>query len=398
MNSICRFCSFTPLRSVLDFGAQALCNRYLSSPGESEEYYPSELVQCPQCEVIQIRNPASASALKSRFDWITYNEQEGHLDDLVERITSFPDVKKNHTIGAVCYKDDTTVDRFIAKGFRQTWRLDMISDLGVNDPMSGIETVQNRLTPKQARHIVTQRGQADLLLCRHILEHAHDPVSFTQALQVLVRPGGYVVFEVPDSLKPLQRKDYALFWEEHVAYFTPETLTQSIQRLGFKVFAFFSYPYAQEDALIVIARVSPPGSDNVPNTHDENLTQLATAYSEGFTTERLRVHRVLTDYRTKGGKIAIFGAGHLSCFWVNAMRLENLVDFVVDDHPKKRGHFMPGSHLPIKSSDSLIEEDVTLCLLSLSPESEQRVRQRQQAYLDKGGIFASLFPGKPNSI
>ena len=94
----------------------------------------------------------------------------------------------------------------------------------------------------------------------------------------------------------------------------------------------------------------------------------------------------------------MFGAGHLSCFWINVLGVEAELEFVVDDHPAKRGLRMPGSRLPIRGSSALLEENITLCLLSLSPESEAKVLAKNPEFLARGGSFASIFPGRPNSL
>ena len=59
---------------------------------------------------------------------------------------------------------------------------------------------------------------------------------------------------------------------------------------------------------------------------------------------------------------------------------------------------MPGSRLAIRALASLLEEEVKLCLLSLSPESEAKVVAKNQAFLERGGSFASIFPVKLNSL
>ncbi|MGW8367085.1 MAG: methyltransferase domain-containing protein [Gammaproteobacteria bacterium] len=52
-----------------------------------------------------------------------------------------------------------------------------------------------------ASRLAAKYGQADLLLVRHVLEHAHDPGAFLEALSMLVRPEGYLLFEMPDCTK-----------------------------------------------------------------------------------------------------------------------------------------------------------------------------------------------------
>ena len=64
----------------------------------------------------------------------------------------------------------------------------------------------------------------------------------------------------------------------------------------------------------------------------------------------------------------------------------------VDDQPQKQGKYMPGSGLPVLSSDALREGSVNLCLLAVNAENEEKVVGKHQAYLEQGGEFVSVHP------
>jgi hypothetical protein len=68
--------------------------------------------------------------------------------------------------------------------------------------------------------------------------------------------------------------------------------------------------------------------------------------------------------------------------------LEKLVECVIDDNPHKQNLLMPGSRLAIQGSAALATID--LCLLSLNPESEQRVLAKNQDFIQRGGKFLSI--------
>src|SRR5690349_6922737 len=83
-----------------------------------------------------------------------------------------------------------------------------------------------------------------------MLEHAHDLRLFLEAINRLVKPTGFVVFEVPDCETPFSNCDYSILWEEHIFYFMPETLRFSLKRAGFEVRDLQRPPYS----IVAIAR------------------------------------------------------------------------------------------------------------------------------------------------
>ena len=106
----------------------------------------------------------------------------------------------------------------------------------------------------------------------------------------------------------------------------------------------------------------------------------------------------LQKLQTQGKKVALFGAGHLSAKFINFYKLAPFIFGVVDDNPNKQNLFMPGSALPIIDSHCLDAGQVDLCLLTLNPESEQKVLKAKSSYLHQGGKFRSIFSASANSI
>jgi SAM-dependent methyltransferase len=378
---------------------QPICNRFLANAVDEEYKHPLVIGQCGACGVIQISDPVPASELRPRYDWITYNEPEGHLSDLVEIICNLPGVMRESVICGISYKEDSTLTRLNQKGFMRTWRIDPKDDLGISDLRAGIETIQDHLHPDISYTLTQKHGASDVVIVRHILEHAHDTLSFMESIGRLVNPGGYVVFEVPDCTQALETLDCTTVWEEHILYFTPETFRHCFTFGGFSLVHFECYPYAYENSLVGIAQPKRDAKPSFPSGSILDSEKLrARVFAEDLARQRSNLRRFFSEYRQNHGRIAVFGAGHLACTFINLMGLKDQIDFAVDDNPNKQGLFMPGSRLPIYGSAALIKENIKLCLMSLSPESEDKVIQKSQAFLEQGGVFGSIFPGSKRAL
>ena len=395
--SVCRLCAGECLPGILDFGPQPICNRFLQSPTSVQETFPLALSYCPVCAVPQVVQAVPASAVRPRYEWITYREAEAHLDDMVDRVMNVQPLAADAVIGGLTYKDTTTLDRFRREGFASVWQLSPHRDLGCEGDHVEMETVQDLLTPVRAEAIASRRGRCDVLIARHILEHAHDPRRFFSAISALLTPQGLVVFEVPDFGRCITGLDYAPVWEEHILYFNCQTLPTAVERGGFAVVQAYEHPYSLENAVICLSRRQGRSSAGahgaVSRDQQEREWQ---RYASSFAGTRHRVQRRLCELRERHGRIALYGAGHLSCKFVNLYGIGDVLSFVVDDDPHKKGLYMAGSRVPIMSSSELARQAIKLCLLGLSPDSEQRVHKAQQGFIDDGGIFMSIFPSNPS--
>ena len=247
-----------------------------------------------------------------------------------------------------------------------------------------------------AGELAAKHGKADLLVARHVLEHAHAPARFLQALGGLLAPGGRLVLEMPDCRKFIDACDYSFVWEEHICYYSPRTAVDVARRNGFAEVETLVYPYALEDSLVAILR---PATDPAGTADDATLAQDLAAgrrFAAAFEAVRLRYRRHFDALRQAGQRIAVFGAGHLAAKFLNLLGLRDSVEYVIDDNPNKLGLTMPGSRLPIVGSSRLPEVD--LCMLSLSPESEQKVLATHATSLHRGGRFASIFARSPLAL
>jgi hypothetical protein len=195
----------------------------------------------------------------------------------------------------------------------------------------------------------------------------------------------------------METRDYSTIWEEHRIYLSPATLRAAIEAGGFDVLFERCIPYALENSLVILARMTSDGpAACLPAGSSE--AEKARRYSHAFPARTQALREFLASERRTKAPIAIFGAGHLAAKFVNLHNLRDLIDFVVDDHPRKRGLFMPGSKLPILGSAALYERRVGLCLLSLNPESEARVLGNHSRFEATGGIFVSIFPASSRGI
>ncbi|MFH2204187.1 MAG: class I SAM-dependent methyltransferase [Elusimicrobiota bacterium] len=397
----CRQCGKTELEELIQCGPQPIGNRFLESRELEEYLHPLTLGQCSGCGIVQLTESPPAEELRPRLDWITYSEPEAHLDALADRIAALEGLPDGAVICGVSFKDDSMLRRMRERGCGATWRVDIERDLGVAGAGAGVETVQARLTRGRAAALAREHGPADVVIARHILEHAFDPREFLAAVRCLGKPGAYVVFEVPDCSASIERLDYCVIWEEHVVYFSPETFRDCLRRAGLVPVYFDMVPYPMENSLIGIGRAGAGGSGSGEDMSAKVLEaelRRGRAFADGFPRRRDALRGRLAAHAEKNEKIALFGAGHLACTFVSLLGLGKYIEFVADDHPYKKGMFMPGSKLPIMGSMALLDRGVRLCLLSLNPNNEEAVISNNREFVDRGGEFFSIFPASKRAL
>ena len=240
----CQVCKKDKLKKIINFGKHPVSHMFNNGRFKTEKF-PLELGQCNSCGLVQLTKFTSVKKLTPRYDWISYNEPEEHLDHITKVITKLPGINKNSKICGVSYKEDTLLERLKRKGFKNTKRMDPKKDLLINNKNANLETIQSKINRKMINKLQKNFNHQDVIVVRHILEHTHNTIEFISVLRDLVKNNGYVVFEVPDCAQGLRINDYNTLWEEHLMYFTKVTLNNALKLSGFKIHYFekYSYPF-----------------------------------------------------------------------------------------------------------------------------------------------------------
>ncbi|MBI2664016.1 cupin fold metalloprotein, WbuC family [Candidatus Woesearchaeota archaeon] len=374
----CRVCR-QDVQEIMNLGQQPVSNRFLKNADEQEYTHNLSIGVCNACGLMQLTDTFPAAEIASKHDWLTYTEPERHLDELAKIISGL-----GSKVCAISYKDDSLLQRLKKLGL-SGMRLDPVSDLGAGKSHNGVEVVQQLLNVQAAKQVAEKNGKFDIVLARHILEHAYNISEFMKSIKELLKPEGVAVLEVPDCTKAIEQLDYGMIWEEHLAYFTPAAFKSCIMSAGFAAERFETYQYLMENSLVAIAK--PAEKKSIQN--GEHEIEAAKKYAEAFAEKKKAAQEFM---KSQKGNIAVFGAGHTASTLINLFELKDFVSFVADDNENKQGMLMPGSKLPIRSSDKLNEAD--LCILSVNPEAEKKI------IVDKNfnGKWASFSPISELSI
>ena len=385
----CRSCRSDEVRTMLDFGMQPLSNRFLKSPEKNEPRHRLAIGFCHACGVLQLTDTFPANELIPPHKWLSYTEPEKHLDKLADALSKLPGIEKDAPIFAISYKDDSLLRRMEKLGFKNVARLNPREDLGAEGDYEGVELIQNLFSAEKARGIAEKKGKFGIVIARHILEHSYDTLDFMNGIKELLKPGGHAVFEVPDCTLSMEKLDYSMVWEEHPLYLTPETFRNCLAMSGFSTDRLETYHYPLENSLVAITKAG-----NTAFSPDKEAIQKeekrAKAFAQEFEKRKAMLKSFFSGYN---GKIAVFGAGHSASAIINLFGLENIA-CVADDNEKKHGLLMPGSHLPIVSSD-VLEKDIDLCVLSVNPEAEEKIIAKKNRFR---GSFLSFSPASRRSI
>lgn len=189
------------------------------------------------------------------------------------------------------------------------------------------------------------RYGADLICCRHVLEHIRDPKELLTTVRTSLgdRLDAVVFFEVPNMQYTLRE---LAIWDiiyEHCSYFGRHALAALFLRCGFAI-SGIAETFAGQ-FLTVDAFPSREFADKALAQHDglDLLTESVMAFAAQHQDKMLEWQSRIEGFRKANQRVVVWGAGSKGVTFLNALEVGGLVEYVIDINPRKRGMHIAGT-------------------------------------------------------
>ena len=380
--------------TFLKLGKHPISNRFRSKKNFKEKLYPFILKETKD-RLITFKKNIRHEDLIPKLSWVTYSEPEDHLDGIKKILLKKYIKNINTTIGAISFKDDSFIERFSKLGFK-TWRIDAVKDLKAKKN-SGVESIQFLLDLNKSKKIAKKYGKADLLIVRHVWEHAYNQNMFAKSIKNLIKDDGLILIEVPDYQKSINKLDYTMIWEEHIFYYTKETFINSIKENNFKIIQTIKRKYPSEDILISIIKKSYKKNKNIKKNISKKIIHDNKNYFKNFQTFKKLINKKISNLNLDG-KVVMFGAGHNAVAFISFFNIKKNISYVIDDNKKKQGYYMPNSNIKIISSKNIDFTEISTIVISANQMHEKKIINKLRKELKYKGKIFSIFSTSKNFI
>jgi SAM-dependent methyltransferase len=211
-----------------------------------------------------------------------------------------------------------------------------------------ITIVRDFYSPKYSSY------KADLITCRHVLEHIQFPGEFVRAIAQSIegRPETVVFFEVPNVLYTLRDMGIWDIIYEHCSYFSSSSLAHLFTTQGFNVLEETELYDGQYLGIDVMARGSaekPVGLAGPQQGMGDMVAQFSRKYQEKVAYWEEQFSRIAADRHS----VVVWGGGSKGVTFLNAMGWEDVVRHMVDINPRKQGMFVPGMGQEVVAPEAL---------------------------------------------
>jgi SAM-dependent methyltransferase len=275
--------------------------------------------------------------------------------------------------------------------------LSLLCDLGNNygvgiDPSTVTGTIQSKTTNRMKffRDFYSDRYanlNADLICCRHTLEHIHNTAEFLNIVRRAVNRNEHsaVFLEVPDVTRILNE---AAFWDiyyEHCSYFNLGSLARLFRSCKFEVIHLQKDYFDQY--LLIEAKPAEKKSQKAYEI-EESVTETAQNVKRfSFSCQkklRFWKNQLLQIQKSKK-KAIVWGSGSKCIAFMTTLNVENEIEYIVDINPHRHGKFIPGVGKQIVPPEFVKEYKPDIVIV-MNPVYRNEIKQM----LDTMGVTAEL--------
>jgi hypothetical protein len=399
----CRICGNTQTAKFLRLGSTPLANAFLTSDqlSQSEPRFPLDVVFCDQCGLVQLDYVVPPEIMFRDYIYVSSTSQTmpAHFGAYANEVVGRFMADATDMVVEMGSNDGCLLSAFVKQG-RKVVGVEPAANLAAVANAARIPTVNDFFCKRSARVLLDREGPAKVIIGNNVLAHIGDLQDLVAGLDLLLRPDGIAVFEVPYLVDLLRKDEFDTVYHEHLSYFALRPLQKLFESRGMHIFDVKRVPVHGGSIRVYIGRdgsgekVQTAVAELLNMEKAERLDILQTYQDLALRVERMKGELLarLRQFKAEGKKIAAYGAPAKGNTLLNHFGIGvDLIDFIVDRSPHKQGRFTPGTHIPVVGVDRLLQDQPDYTLL-LAWNFADEVLAQQKTYLDRGGEFIVPVP------
>jgi SAM-dependent methyltransferase len=399
----CRFCG-TPLAHVFaDLGMSPLANSYLSEDelGQMEPFYPLRALVCNECFLVQLEDYETPDVIFSEYayfssystTWLEHSKRYAEM--AIERF----ELDESSQVVELASNDGYLLQYFVERGI-PVLGVEPAANVAEVAREKGIRTMVKFFGRATGREVAAMMN-ADLVIGNNVLAHVPDLNDFVGGVKIILGPRGVVTMEFPHLLHLIGRKEWDTIYHEHFSYFSFLTVSKVFARHGMTLFDVEELPthggslriygrHAEDDSKPVTERARELERRESEGGFDRLETYLG--FSDEVRRDKWELLEFLIERRREGSRIAGYGAPAKGNTLLNYCGIgTDFIEYTCDLNPHKQGHYLPGTHIPIRAPDAIRETRPDLVFI-LPWNLSEEIMGQLSFVRDWGGGFVVRLP------
>ena len=400
----CRSCKSKKIIKVINLGLVPLAGGFLrkSSELKKEKFYPLELVFCTSCFLLQTNAVVDADILFK--DYFYHSSAIKTLVQHFEKIASNFEIMfknpKNKFIVEIGCNDGSLIKVLRKRGFKALG-IDPATNIVKPLIKKGLPIINNYFSRTLAKKIAEKYGKADIVFSSNTLAHIENISDIFDGVKILLSENGVLIFEVHYLGNLLSGMQFDMIYHEHQYYYSFLSAKNLLLQSGLEI---YDAQLISMHAGSIRFYVQHVGGKIKLNTRAKKLEEIELkkrfhkistykTYNKKIVKAKNDLLQLVKILQSKNKTIAGYGASGRGTILSNFCGLDtSILRYVIDDAPAKQFTLMPGTHVPITSSNILYTKQKVDYVILFAWSFYNEIRKKHMKFVSNGGKFVIPLP------
>lgn len=356
---------------VLDLGMVPLANSFLNKEDleNIEEKFPLVVYFCEKCFSLQLLDVVDPEILFKHYVYFTSASKPlvEHFQETAKYLVKRFIKDKSELVVEIGGNDGTLLD--VIKNDCRILNIEPAANVAEESKKKGIETIVDFFNEDLGIATKKEYGGAKLVIANNVMAHIPEIDNIFKGVFHLLGEDGVFVFEVHWVGNLLGDGGFDQIYHEHLFYHSLHALNKAISRFGLTIFDVELIPIHGQSVRVFAGKnraISRSVEDLLKMECELGLDKVETflKFSKKIEKNKSDLLSLLQELKKQNKKIIGYGApakGNtlLNYFGINS----SIIDYIVDTTISKQGTYTPGTHILVKSPETLKEEVVDYIVL-----------------------------------
>ncbi len=394
----CRICNSSLLKKCFSLSDIPIPENYLKNKKLAIKLprYPLTILMCSNCKHIQQKEIINQKKLWDNYTYFSGQTLsiEKHFNEVSKLILKKLKLKKHDLVVDIGSNDGT-----LLKFFKKRTRV-----LGI-DPAktvakyaikkNKIETLIKFFNDKTSNLILKKYQKPKIITAFNVFAHTPSMTNLVKNIKKILHPDGLFIFEAQYVGDVLKNNILGTFFHEHISHHSVTSLKKLFEIYDLKIIDIKRVKIQKGSILGLVAHKDSLYLKNSSlnyflNFENKNKINKIKSLKEFY--KVVKINKKIANNLIKGYKNMIgYGAARSGPTLLRNFKIENKIDFIVDNHQMKVNRFTPSSGIKILHSSNLLKLKPKLIVI-LAYLHNKKIIKKNLKYIKSGGVFMILYP------
>jgi hypothetical protein len=348
----------------MSLGYMPPCNAMpkIGEPRRAQRWIPTDLMLCRSCDLVQLAYvEAPTDVFPADYPYVSGSTKILHdnFANLAKEAPAIAGMNLGDLVVDIGSNDGTLLSKF--EGYRQ---LGIEPTDTANIAISNhVPTIQQYFSVGLAKRVVSDYGAVKLVTCANCFAHIPDVHAVVDGVLELLAPDGVFVTESHYLMGLIERLQYDTIYQEHLRYYSLNSLTNILKRHGLNVFHAKHIPshggsirvYASREARTVSASAKNLAASEL---RADALHARLQTFARDVQASRFALLERIANAKRRGHQVVGLSAPSRGGTVVSYCGLdETMIDYVCEIvGSPKIGRYMPGTEIPVVDESRLFTD------------------------------------------